>query len=306
MTLRLGTRGSALALAQSQQVALTIESVLGEPVELVAISTLGDVHPGSLAAMPQPGVFVNALREALLREEVDVVVHSMKDLPSVQPADLVIAAVPQRVDPRDVLVSARGGGLADLLAGARVGTGSPRRQARLRAFRPDLEVVDLRGNVDSRIRRVRDGELDAVVLAAAGIERLGRADEISERIDLDIMLPAPAQGALAVECLSDNDLAWQLASLDHLSTRLATVAERQVLTTINATCATAVSAYAQVQGTRINLRAEVSGLQGEFAHATDAIDLGAGSTPIESAMGLGASVGQALLDAGALAFVNPR
>ncbi|MFP4150164.1 MAG: hydroxymethylbilane synthase, partial [Nitriliruptoraceae bacterium] len=227
--LRIGTRGSQLATTQSGTVAAALEAH-GCAAELVTVRTFGDEHRGSLAAMPQQGVFVSALREALLAGEVDVAVHSMKDLPSAPAEGIVLAAAPAREDPRDALVTADGRGLDALLAGARIGTGSPRRQARVRALRPDLEVVDLRGNVDSRLARVDGGDLDAVVLAVAGLTRLGRAERIAERLDPARMLPAPAQGALAVECRADDTATVALlAELDDPVTRLTILAERAVL-----------------------------------------------------------------------------
>ncbi len=198
--LRLGTRGSALARTQSEWVAATVRAGSGRDVELVIITTLGDTQAGPLAAMPQSGVFVSALRRALLAGEVDFLVHSMKDLPSEPEPGITLAAVPERADRRDALLTFSRSGLADLPQGARVGTSSPRRAARLRSVRPDLLITDLRGNVDSRVAKVRSGELDATVLAVAGLSRLGRVDEIDEIIDPAVMLPAPAQGALAVEC----------------------------------------------------------------------------------------------------------
>ena len=260
MTSRIGTRGSALARTQAGMVADALEVTTGQRSELVTVRTVGDDHPGSLADMPQPGVFVSALRDALLAGEVDVAVHSMKDLPSAPVEGIMLAAVPVREDPRDALVTADGQGLADLPPGARVGTGSPRRAARLRALRPDLELVDLRGNVDSRLARVTDGDLDAVVLAVAGLTRLGRAAVISEILAPELMLPAPAQGALAVECRSDDDVTCGLlASLDHRDSRLRALAERAVLAAVGASCASAIGALAQFDGGRLVLDADASG-----------------------------------------------
>jgi hydroxymethylbilane synthase len=172
--IRLGTRGSTLARTQSQHVADALAASCGRDVELVIIKTVGDVTSGPLASMPQPGVFVSALRTALLDDEVDLIVHSMKDLPSEPMDGIALAAVPPRADPHDALVSAHDGGLDGLPEGARIGTSSPRRAARLRSVRPDLAIEDLRGNVDSRIAKVRDGHLDATILAVAGLTRLGR------------------------------------------------------------------------------------------------------------------------------------
>lgn len=243
--LRLGTRGSALARTQSQDVADRLSGASGRDVELVIIRTLGDVTTGPLASMPQAGVFVSALRSALLEDRVDLVVHSMKDLPSEPAAGVALAAVPERADPHDALLTHGHVGLPHLLVGARVGTSSPRRAARLRAARPDLEISDLRGNVDTRIAKVRSGELDATILAVAGLTRLGRAAEIDQVIDMSVMLPAPAQGALAVECrAADERVLHALALLDDRQSRIVTTAERAVLSAVSATCASAVGAHA--------------------------------------------------------------
>src|SRR5262245_13799705 len=207
--LRLGTRRSALALAQASLVADAIRRRIGRPVELIEITTHGDVSAEPLTTIGGTGVFVSALRDAVLSGDVDLAVHSYKDLPTAPAQGLVIAAVPARADPRDVLVARDGRKLADLPAGAVVGTGSPRRAAQLRALRPDLDIHPIRGNVDTRIRLVSSREIDAVVLASAGLARLGRLDEAAQILDVDEMLPAPAQGALAVECASGTDLAAQ-------------------------------------------------------------------------------------------------
>lgn len=196
--LRLGTRRSKLAMAQSGQVADAVSQVTGRPVELVEITTYGDTSRENLAQIGGTGVFVTALRDALLRGEVDFAVHSLKDLPTAQPDDLVLAAVPVREDPRDVLVARDGLTFAELPNGARVGTGSPRRMAQLNAYARShgmtIETVAIRGNVDTRIGYVRNGELDAVVLAAAGLNRIGRSDEVTDFLSVDTVLPAPGQG----------------------------------------------------------------------------------------------------------------
>jgi hydroxymethylbilane synthase len=307
--IRLGTRGSALARTQSQTVADALAAVSGRPVELVIIKTVGDVTTGPLASMPQPGVFVSALRTALLDDDVDVVVHSMKDLPSEPTDGIALAAVPPRADPHDALVSANHGGLDDLPNGARVGTSSPRRAARLRSIRPDLAIEDLRGNVDSRIAKVRDGHLDATILAVAGLTRLGRADEIDDVIDMGTMLAAPAQGALAVECRSDDaELVLALAQLDDSATRVTTTAERAVLSAVGATCASAVGAHATWSDDRLTLVADVSGRQaGQYVMVASDIAL-AQSDPsaVPAARELGTEVGRQLLEAGAGAFVSPE
>ncbi|WP_330306465.1 MULTISPECIES: hydroxymethylbilane synthase [unclassified Streptomyces] len=249
--LRLGTRRSKLAMAQSGQVADAVSQVTGRPVELVEITTYGDTSRENLAQIGGTGVFVTALRDALLRGEVDFAVHSLKDLPTAQPDDLVLAAVPVREDPRDVLVARDGLTFAELPNGARVGTGSPRRMAQLNAYARShgmtIETVAIRGNVDTRIGYVRNGELDAVVLAAAGLNRIGRSDEVTDFLSVDTVLPAPGQGALAIECAADNaDLIAALGELDDPFTRAAVTAERSLLAALEAGCSAPVGALADL------------------------------------------------------------
>lgn len=249
--LRLGTRRSKLAMAQSGLVAEAVRRATGRPVELVEITTYGDTSREHLAQIGGTGVFVTALREALLRGEVDLAVHSLKDLPTAQPKGLTLAAVPRREDPRDVLIARDGLTLAELPEGARVGTGSPRRMAQLNAFVRCLgrriETVPVRGNVDTRIGYVRDGELDAVVLAAAGLGRLGRIAEATDFLPADVVLPAPGQGALAVECAETNTaLAAALSELDDPVTRVAVTAERSLLAALEAGCSAPVGALADL------------------------------------------------------------
>ncbi|MFE5894017.1 hydroxymethylbilane synthase [Streptomyces sp. R11] len=249
--LRLGTRRSRLAMAQSGQVADAVSQVTGRPVELVEITTYGDVSREALAQIGGTGVFVTALRDALLKGEVDFAVHSLKDLPTTQPEELVLAAVPEREDPRDVIVAQDALKLTDLPRGARIGTGSPRRMAQLNAYARshglDIETVAIRGNVDTRIGYVRDGELDAVVLAAAGLSRIGRIDEVTDFLSVDTVLPAPGQGALAIECTADNaDLIAALGELDDPFTRVAVTAERSLLAALEAGCSAPVGALADL------------------------------------------------------------
>jgi hydroxymethylbilane synthase len=253
--IRLGTRGSALATAQSQQVADVLARRTRREVELIVITTHGDTSTASLAQLGGTGVFATALREALAGGEVDVVVHSLKDLPTTPAAGLALAAVPRRGDPRDVLVARDGHTLETLPAGALVGTGSPRRRAQLRERRADLEVVDLRGNVDSRIARVHDGGLDAVILAAAGLGRLGRLDEATELLAVDSWPTAPGQGALAVEVRSGDERL--VTALDHRVSRMTVEAERGVLAELEAGCAAPVGAHAMVDGGLLFLSARV-------------------------------------------------
>ncbi|MER6129802.1 hydroxymethylbilane synthase [Streptomyces sp. NPDC001795] len=250
-TLRLGTRRSKLAMAQSGQVADTVRRLTGRPVELVEITTYGDTSREHLAQIGGTGVFVTALRDALLRGEVDFAVHSLKDLPTAQPEDLALAAVPEREDPRDVIVARDALKFSDLPRGARVGTGSPRRMAQLNAYARShglsIETVPIRGNVDTRIGYVHSGELDAVVLAAAGLNRIGRIDEVTDFLPVDMVLPAPGQGALAIECAADNaDLVAALAELDDPFTRVAVTAERSLLAALEAGCSAPVGALADL------------------------------------------------------------
>ncbi|MGA5443698.1 hydroxymethylbilane synthase [Streptomyces griseoincarnatus] len=249
--LRLGTRRSKLAMAQSGQVADAVSQVTGRPVELVEITTYGDVSREHLAQIGGTGVFVAALREALARGEVDFAVHSLKDLPTTQPDELVVAAIPVREDPRDVIIARDALKLTDLPRGARIGTGSPRRMAQLNAYARthglDIETVPIRGNVDTRIGYVTKGDLDAVVLAAAGLNRVGRSDEVTDFLSVDTVLPAPGQGALAVETTADNaDLIAELAQLDDPLTRAAVTAERSLLAALEAGCSAPVGALADL------------------------------------------------------------
>jgi hydroxymethylbilane synthase len=242
--LRLGTRRSALALAQAEAVAQLLNA-RGTSAELVEVTTHGDRSTTAVADMGGTGVFVTALRERLLTGEVDVAVHSLKDLPTAAAEGLVVAAVPAREDPRDVVVSHDRRPLVELAAGSRVGTGSPRRMAQLRALGLPIEVVPVRGNVDTRLAMVERGDLDAVVIARAGLARLGRLDAVAETLDVDRMVPAPGQGALAVECRADDaSVIDLLAALDDPESRAAVSAERAVLTTLRAGCTAPVGAYA--------------------------------------------------------------
>ena len=270
MTLRLGTRGSALALVQSRTVADGLTAATGEVVELVEIITDGDRSP---APVPQlgVGVFVSALREALHAKEIDFAVHSYKDLPTAPADGLSLAAVPPRDDPRDALITRDGRLLAELAPGTSVGTGAPRRVAQVHALGRGLQCVRVRGNVDTRLRKLADGEFDALVLATAGLRRLGRAAEITEILDPMLMLPAPAQGALAVECrAADTSLVELLGCLDDEHTRAAVTAERSLLAALEAGCSAPVAALADVGDTdngefEIYLRGAVFSVDGGFA-----------------------------------------
>lgn len=266
--LRLGTRRSLMATTQSQQVADTLAQRTGHAVELVGVTTEGDVSKALLAQIGGTGVFVNGLRDRIASGEVDFAVHSLKDLPTAPAPGIALAAVPGRDDPRDALCGSAK--LADLPSGARVGTGSPRRVAQLRALRPDLEVVAIRGNADTRLGKVSGGELDAVVLAYAGLARIGRLGSVAEVFEQDQMLPAPGQGALALECRADRaDLVELLGTIDDPLSRAAVTAERTVLAVLEAGCSAPVGAYATLEdpGTtevepRLHLTASVVAIDG--------------------------------------------
>ncbi|MGI8527988.1 MAG: hydroxymethylbilane synthase [Geodermatophilaceae bacterium] len=269
-TLRLGTRRSRLALAQSGGVAATLIAEHARDVELTEVTTYGDVSAAPLEQIGGTGVFVSALREALVRGEVDLAVHSYKDLPTGPASGLALAAVPPRADPRDVLVARDGLTLGELPRGARIGTGSPRRVAQLRALRLGLELVGVRGNVDTRLAKVASGELDAVVLARAGLQRLDRLDAVTETLDPMQVLPAPGQGALAVECREDDkELLELLGMLDDPDSRAATAAERSLLQALEAGCSAPVGGLAFVaegeDGMELYLRGSVTAIDGSDA-----------------------------------------
>ncbi|AYA23579.1 hydroxymethylbilane synthase [Rhodococcus rhodochrous J3] len=243
--LRIGTRGSVLATTQAGTVRDALIAA-GRPAELVIITTKGDVTPGPVQRIGV-GVFTAELREALLAGEVDVAVHSYKDLPTFQDPRLVVAAVPEREDPRDALVARDGLVLGELPPGSKVGTSAPRRRAQLAALGLGLQIEPLRGNIDTRIGKVDSGELDAIVIARAGLSRIGRLDRVTESLEPVQMLPAPSQGALAVECRSDDpEMIELLAGLDHAPSRAAVVAERSLLAELEAGCTAPVGAIADV------------------------------------------------------------
>ncbi|MCW3812895.1 hydroxymethylbilane synthase [Micromonospora sp. DR5-3] len=297
--LRLGTRGSALAMAQSGHVAAALTAATGREVELVEVVTAGDRSSAPVHRLGV-GVFVSALRDALTAGVIDFAVHSYKDLPTAGAPGLHIAAVPPRQDPRDALVARDGRTLAELPPGARVGTGALRRIAQLHALGMQLEVTSIRGNVDTRLGRVLgpDADLDAVVLARAGLARLDRTDVITETLDPMLMLPAPAQGALAVECrVDDQDLVELLALLDHAPSRAAVIAERALLATLEAGCSAPVAAYGELAegdaGEEIYLRGAVISPDG-----TRDLRLSRTGTPADAAE-IGKALAAELLELGA-------
>ncbi|GAB3040067.1 hydroxymethylbilane synthase [Parafrigoribacterium mesophilum] len=300
---RIGTRASALALAQAGLIADRIAAKFAVDVELVPITSEGDRNKASLATLGGTGVFANALREALIAGRCDLLVHSFKDLPTVPYEDLRIGAVPKREDPRDTLCAREGWTLASLPVGARVGTGSPRRVAQLKALRPDLAVVDLRGNVDTRLGRVNPDDLDAVVLAAAGLARLDRLDAVTDFLDLADWPTAPGQGALAIEVRGGSEqlLDRILNGLDHGTSHLTALAERSVLARLQAGCSAPIGATAVVDGELLLLTATVYQPDGT-RHVTSSHALvleGATVERVRQAEDLGERVGDELLSLGA-------
>jgi hydroxymethylbilane synthase len=299
----MGTRGSLLARGQSTGVAQMLTSASGCPVRPVIVRTEGDDVSVPLHSPRRPGVFVATLRDRLLAGDIDFVVHSYKDLPSAPVAGLVVAAVPARVDPRDAVVTRDGLALAQLPAGSRIGTSSPRRVAALRRSYPDLVAVPIRGNVDTRLGRVAAGDVDAVVLALAGLLRMGRDGLVTEVLDPAVMVPAPAQGALAVECRTDDVATLRkLQLLDNAEARITVAAERSVLAGVDAACTTAIGAVARFFGATetghplvLELTAEIADHRGvQYQRIVDQVDLPAGGG-VAGAGALGARVALALL-----------
>ncbi|NYD56571.1 hydroxymethylbilane synthase [Nocardioides marinisabuli] len=297
---RVGTRRSLLATTQSGHVAAMIRERLGRETVLVEVTTDGDRSQAAgtpLVGASSTGVFVSALRDALLRGEVDVAVHSLKDVPTYPAEGIVLAAVPQREDPRDAVVARDGLTIGELPVGSVVGTGSPRRAAQLHALGLGLEVRGVRGNVDTRIGKVRSGDYDAVVLARAGLSRIDRLAEVTEVLDPLQVLPAPGQGALAVECRADDELAEALRALDDAPTRAAVDAERAVLSTLEGGCSAPIGALAEVvegeDGEELWVRAVALSPDGTLS-----VRMSATGTPSD-AVGVGTRLGAEMLADGA-------
>ena len=293
LVLRIGTRGSALALWQAGWVADRLRGRSGAGVEIVRIESRGDRESGPLTPdVTGPGFFTSELEQALLRGEIDVAVHSLKDLPIEQGGGLEIAAVPVRHDPRDVLVARDGLDLASLPAGARVGTSSPRRASLVRSVRPDVEVVPLRGNVDTRVRSVGEGRNDAVVLAAAGVGRLGLEEHVTEWFDARAFPPAPGQGALAVQVRSSaEDVREVVALLEDAAARASVTAERALLAGLGGGCSMPVGAHAEANRDGVHLVGFAGSVDGRRVLRAES----SGADPLA----VGHAAAQELLDAGA-------
>ena len=265
-TLIVGTRGSQLALWQAEWVQRQLSAIAPDiAVILKRIQTSGDkIQDVPLAKIGGKGLFVKEIEEALLRREIDLAVHSMKDVPSVLPEGLEIICVPEREDPRDALIAREGHSLEKLPVGGRVGTSSLRRQAQLLHVRPDLEIAVLRGNVDTRLRRVRENHYDAIILAASGLKRLGWDQEVTEYLSVDVSLPAIGQGSLGLEGRKDDVFVRDLvARLEHRPTRLAVTAERALLTRLEGGCQVPIAGYATLQGDTLTLKGLVASVDGK-------------------------------------------
>ena len=301
--LRIGTRGSALALWQANYVADSLKRLHGVETELIRIRTSGDrLQSAPVTQINQEigseaggkGVFIKEIEEALLAGEIDVAVHSMKDVPTEIPPGVTFAAITRREDPRDCLISRNGGTLETLPNGARIGTSSLRRQAQLRHHRPDLNVVDLRGNVDTRLKKLERGDFEAIVLAVAGITRLGMASKITQVLDEEFILPAVGQGALGIETrVSDGETSRLVGSLDDAESRACISAERSVLDALQGGCQIPLGALGSLRGGELHLEAAVFSAAGsEYVRCSE-------NGPPEEAEAIGLRLAAALIEAGA-------
>jgi len=298
--LRIGTRGSLLAKWQAEFVRKQLFALAGVETEIVIIKTAGDkLQNAPLTQIGGKGVFVKELEDALLVETIDLAVHSVKDVPTEVPSGLSFPAVLRRDDVRDCLVSANGATLANLRQGARVGTSSLRRQAQLRHLRPDLDVRDLRGNVDTRLRKVESGEYEAIVLAKAGLDRLGLSQRISEVFSPEVCMPAVGQGAIAVQCrVKDAEAAEVLSRLDHAETRNAIIAERALLKAVQGGCQVPLGAWARMERDQMAMEACVCSVDGTQCIRQRATAFS------EEAAALGERMANLLLEAGAQAILE--
>jgi len=296
--LRIGTRGSALALWQANHIREKLAELHGVESELVRIRTSGDRFQGASIAQigaetGAKGVFIKEIEDALLKGEVDLAVHSMKDVPTETPGGLIFSAVTKREDPRDCLISRDGRGLAELAAGSKMGTSSLRRQAQLRQRRPDLEVADLRGNVDTRLKKVAAGEFDAIILAVAGVTRLGARERITEILPAEVMLPAVGQGALGIETReSDAEISRLVASLNDAETQACVITERALLRELEGGCQVPLGAWAQISEGQIRVAACLLSLDGKECLRREL------TGPVDDAEGIGRRLGIVLREAG--------
>jgi hydroxymethylbilane synthase len=304
-TIRIGARGSSLSLRQAAEVSDRLRAAWPDlAVEVQVITTSGDrALETPLPLLGGKGAFTEELETALLNGRIDLAVHSLKDLPTRQPSDLVIGAVPERASVLDVLISRSGAGLSELPTGAAIGTSSPRRSAQILYARPDLRSLSIRGNVDTRIRKALDpgGDYDAIVLARAGLERLDRLDAATEELSLDLMLPAPGQGALAIQCRDESDLRELLAPIHHAESALATIAERAFLAGLGGGCSAPVAAYGRFENGELHLNGRVSAPDG-----TSQIDVRwTGDCPDESAAThAGLDLARQAIDSGVAPFLD--
>jgi hydroxymethylbilane synthase len=296
--LRIGTRGSALALWQADHIREKLAELHGVEAELVRIRTSGDRFQGASIAeigaeTGTKGIFIKEIEDALLKGEVDLAVHSMKDVPTETPAGLIFSAMTKREDPRDCLSSREGRGLAELAAGSKIGTSSLRRQSQLRQRRPDLEVADLRGNVDTRLKKVAAGDFDAIVLAVAGVTRLGARERITEILPAEIMLPAVGQGALGIETREDDrEISRLAASLNDAETQACVTTERALLREMEGGCQVPLGAWAQISEGQIRIAACLLSVDGKECLRREL------SGPADDAEGIGRRLGTILREAG--------
>jgi hydroxymethylbilane synthase len=298
--LRIGTRGSLLAKWQAENVRKQLFALAGVDAEIIVIKTAGDkLQAAPLTEIGGKGIFIKELEEALLDESIDLAVHSVKDIPTDTPSRLCFPAVCKRADVRDCLVSANGVTLANLRQGARIGTGSLRRQAQLLHVRPDLDFRDLRGNVDTRLRKVDSGEYEAILLAKAGLDRLGLSQRIAETLSTDVCMPAVGQGAIAVETrLKDAEIAEVVGKLDDLETRTAIIAERALLAALQGGCQVPLGAWARIERGELVMEACVCSADGGRYIKERA------SGAAEYAAALGETLARQLMDAGALEILQ--
>jgi hydroxymethylbilane synthase len=291
----IGTRGSKLALWQSEYIKAKLQEVTGLPVELTIIKTTGDkILDVPLAKVGGKGLFTKELEVELMAGTVDLCVHSMKDVPTELPEGLFIAAMPERVDPRDVIVSGAGYNLDTLPHGARLGTSSLRRRSQVKALRPDLEIVDVRGNLDTRMRKAENGELDAVILASAGITRMGWADRITHYIEPEQMVSAVGQGAIGIEIREDDEfMRHAMEAIGHPATMECVTAERVVMNKLEGGCQVPIGAYARIEGDHMVMDGFVGSVDGTTVLRAQL------SGSIEDPVGLGDTMVAALIDRGA-------